>query len=119
PGAQRLARVAVARVRALTRDAGEPRRHAGRHLPQRATPGLRRADGRADRDGDRAARPGRPRGALALGRDLDDLLAAAPALKRLAGLLVRLAEREVEVVAVRMDVERLACQHCGRGLVHE
>ena len=69
--ARRRARVAVARLRALTCDAGIARWDAGRRLPRRGAPGLRRADGRTDRDRGRKARPRRPRGAAALGRDLD------------------------------------------------
>ena len=41
------ARGAVAGVRAVARDAGDARRHAGRDLPQHRAPGLRRPDGRA------------------------------------------------------------------------
>ena len=76
-GARRRARVAVARIRVVAGDAGDARRHAGRSLPRRAASGLRRADGGADRRGDREARRRRARSAAALRRDLDDQLVAA------------------------------------------
>ena len=56
PRARRGARVCVARLRAHARHAVDARRHAGRRLPERAAARLRRADGRADRDGDGEAR---------------------------------------------------------------
>ena len=52
PRPRRQARDAGARVRALARHAGNARRHAGRRLPRHRAPGLRRPDGRADRDRD-------------------------------------------------------------------
>ena len=63
-----------ARVRALARDAGDARRHAGRRLPQRRAAGLRRADGRAAGHRDGEARRRRSRRAAAQRRDLDDQL---------------------------------------------
>ena len=103
------ARVCVARLRAHPRHAVDARWHAGRRLPERAAARLRRADGRADRDGDGQAGQGRPRRAAAQRRDLADRL----------GLALRLVEREVEVVAVRVHVERPAGEHRRSGFVEE
>ena len=93
---RRGARDRRARVRAHARHAGHARRHAGRRLPQRGAPGLRRPDVGTARHRRREARQGRPRRAAAQRRDLDDQL-----VRRLL-----LVEREVHVVAVRLDVER-------------
>ena len=95
------------RVRAVSRDAGHARRHAGRRLPRHRPAGLRRADGGAAGDRDREARPRGSRSAVAQRRDLDDQLDAL------------LREREVEVVAVLLDVERLVREHGRCRLVEE
>jgi len=54
-------RGAVPGVRAVARDAGDARRHAGRDLPQHRATGLRRPDGRAARGGGGEAGEGRSR----------------------------------------------------------
>ncbi len=70
PRARRDAHGAVAGVRALARNARHARRHAGRRLPQRHAPGLRRPDGGTAGDRGSKARRRRSRGATALRRDL-------------------------------------------------